>query len=61
MRTGKYYHRLAGVTGAVLGGALLFFIIIGVFGQQLAIGGLLAFVLGALAIYRAFPAEGASQ
>jgi hypothetical protein len=58
MRTGSNRHWLAGVTGTALAGALVFFIVIGVFGERFAIGGLLAFVLGALAIYRTFPAEG---
>ena len=48
---------LAGVPVTSLTG-VLFFIIVGVFGLQFAIAGLLVFVLVAVAIYRAFP-EGA--
>jgi uncharacterized membrane protein (DUF4010 family) len=49
---------IPGATGIALLGALFFFIIIGVFGLPSAICGLLIFVLGAIAIYRLFPAGG---
>jgi hypothetical protein len=51
--------RLAGLTGTALAGVIFFFIIMGVFGQRFAIAGLLVFVLGAVVICRAFPADGA--
>ncbi len=44
---------------ATLVGALFFNIIIGVFGMGFAIVGLAAFLVGAIVICRAFPAEGA--
>ncbi|HTF70349.1 MAG TPA: hypothetical protein VK638_47500 [Edaphobacter sp.] len=50
-------RQFAGVAGAALTG-VLFFIIVGVFGLQFAIAGLLVFVVVAVAIYSAFP-EGA--
>jgi hypothetical protein len=49
-----------GVIVATLVGALFFNIIVGVFGLGLAIVGLAAFLVGAVAICRAFPAEGAT-
>ncbi len=48
-----------GVMIATLVGALFFNIIIGVFGMGFAIVGLAAFLVGAIVICRAFPAEGA--
>ena len=57
MRTGKGFRWLAAVTGAILAGTLFFFVIIGVFGLQLAILGLLLFVFAAIAIDRSFPVE----
>jgi NADH:ubiquinone oxidoreductase subunit 4 (subunit M) len=39
-------------------GALFFFAIVGVFGLRWAIAALAVFVVGTLAIYRAFPTEG---
>jgi hypothetical protein len=53
-------RQLAGVTVTALTGVLFFFIIVGVFGLQFAIAGLLVFVVVAVAIYRAFP-EGAES
>jgi hypothetical protein len=47
------------LAGTALLGALFFFLIIGVFGLKFAIGGLLVFVVGAVFISQAFPAEGA--
>ena len=44
---------------ATLVGALFFNVIIGVFGIGFAIVGLAAFLVGTVAICRAFPAEGA--
>lgn len=49
-------RRLGAVTAA-LAGALFFFIIVGVFGVRFAIAGLVVFILGAVVVYRAFPAE----
>jgi hypothetical protein len=59
MSDSKDVRRLAGLVGTALLGVLFFFIIVGVFGLRFAIGGLLVFVVGAVAIYRLFPAEGA--
>lgn len=56
MRSTKGLRRLGGVVAA-LAGALFFFIIVGVFGVRFAIAGLVIFILGAVVIYRAFPAE----
>jgi hypothetical protein len=59
MRNSKDVGRLAGLTGTALAGVIFFFIIIGVFGLRFAIAGLVVFVLGAVVIFRAFPADGA--
>jgi cell shape-determining protein MreD len=58
MRSSKWLRRL-GVVAAALIGVLFFFIIVGVFGVRFAIAGLVVFILGAVVVYRAFPAEGA--
>jgi hypothetical protein len=50
----KAVRQFAGLTGAALTGVLLF-IIVGVFGLQFAIAGLLVFVVVAVAIYGGFP------
>lgn len=54
-------NRLVGLSVmiAVLVGALFFNVIVGVFGLRLAICGLAAFIVGAVVICRAFPAEAA--
>lgn len=57
MKSGKDLRWLAAVTGAILAGTLFFFIIIGVFGLQFAILGLVLFVVAAVAIARGFPVE----
>jgi len=59
MRNAKF--RLAGlcVSIATLVGALLFNVIVGVFGLGFAIVGLAAFLVGTVVICRAFPAESA--
>ena len=44
---------------AALVGVLFFFIIVGVFGVRFAVAGLVVFILGAVVVYRAFPAESA--
>jgi hypothetical protein len=59
VRNSKDTGRLAGLTGTALAGVIFFFIIMGVFGLQFAIAGLVVFVLGAVVICRAFPADGA--
>jgi hypothetical protein len=59
MSGSKDLSQFAGLAGTALLGALFFFLIIGVFGLQFAIGGLLVFVVGAVLISQAFPAEGA--
>ena len=51
--------RRLGNAAAALAGGLFFFIIVGVFGVRFAIAGLVVFVICAVVIYRAFPAEGA--
>jgi hypothetical protein len=56
MKTGNVLRRVYGVTAAIIG-VLFFFIIVGVFGLPLAIAGLAVFVLGAVVVCRAFPAE----
>jgi len=57
MRSSKRLRRLGGVAAALVGG-LFFFVIVGVFGVRFAIAGLVVFILGAVVVYRAFPAEG---
>ena len=59
MRKSKDVGGLAGLTGTSLAGVIFFFIIMGVFGLRFAIAGLVVFVLGAVVICRAFPADGA--
>jgi uncharacterized membrane protein (DUF4010 family) len=56
MKTGNVLRRVYGVTAALIG-VLFFFIIVGVFGLPSAIAGLAVFVLGAVVVYRVFPAE----
>jgi hypothetical protein len=46
---------------AVLVGVFFFNAIVGVFGLRLAIAGLAAFVLGAVVVYVAFPAQSAES
>ena len=53
-------RQLAGATGAALTGVLFFFIIVGVFGLQFAIAGLLVFAVVIVAICRTFPKEAES-
>ena len=53
-------HRLGALAAALLG-VLFFFAIVGVFGLRLAIAGLAVFVLGAVALYVAFPTAGAES
>ena len=56
MKTGNVLLRVFGVTATLIG-VLFFFIIVGVFGLPLAIAGLAVFVLGAVVVFRAGPAE----
>jgi hypothetical protein len=58
MRSNERLGRLGGVAAALVG-ALFFFIIVGVFGVRFATAGLAIFILGAVVVCRAFPAEGA--
>ena len=51
---------LAGMTAALVG-VFFFFAIIGVFGLRLAILGLAVFVIGAVVVCVAFPAQGAES
>lgn len=52
-------RQFAGLTATALVAVIFFFLIVGVFGLRFAIAGLAVFVLGAVVIYRAFPAGGA--
>ena len=54
-------RRIGGVTATILIGGLFFFVIIGVFGQEAAIAGLLLFVLSAIVIYRAVSLDGGTS
>ena len=56
MKTSNLLRRVYVVTAALIG-VLFFFIIVGVFGLPSAIAGLAVFVLGAVVVYRVFPAE----
>jgi len=58
MSGSKNLRRLGGVAASILG-VLFFFIIVGVFGVRFAVAGLVVFILGAVVVYRAFPAESA--
>ena len=58
MNTSNVLRRVYGVIAALIG-VLFFFIIVGVFGLPLAIGGLAVFVIGSLVVCRAFSTEGA--
>ena len=60
MRNGKQLNRLQSMTAAVVG-VFFFNAIVGVFGLRLAIAGLAAFVLGAVVVCVAFPAQGAES
>jgi hypothetical protein len=53
-------HRLQSMTAALVG-VFFFNAIIGVFGLRLAIAGLAAFVLGAVVVCVAFPAQDAES
>jgi hypothetical protein len=58
MKTSNVLRGVYGVAAALIG-VLFFFIIVGVFGLQLAIAGLAVFVLAAVVVCRVFPTEGA--
>jgi hypothetical protein len=58
MKTSNVLRRVYSVTAGLVG-VLFFFIIVGVFGLRLAIGGLAVFVLAAVVVCRVFPIEGA--
>jgi hypothetical protein len=60
MRSSKRVRGFGGLAAGLVG-ALFFFIIVGVFGVRSAVAGLLVFILGAVVVYRAFPAEGAEK
>ncbi len=53
-------HRLQSLTAALVG-VFFFNAIVGVLGLRLAIAGLAAFVLGAVVVCVAFPAQGAES
>jgi hypothetical protein len=53
-------HGLQSMTAALVG-VFFFNAIVGVFGLRLAIAGLAAFVLGAVVVCVAFPAQGAES
>jgi hypothetical protein len=59
MAKGNRAYDLAGVTAATLIGILPFFVIIGVFGLQFAIAGLVVFAFSAVHVFRVFPGDGA--
>jgi len=58
MNSNKDLSHFSGLAGTTLLGAFFFFLIIGVFGLRFAITGVLAFIVGALAICHRFPAGG---
>jgi hypothetical protein len=60
MGNGNQLHRLQSTTAALVG-VFFFNAIIGVFGLRLAIAGLAAFVLGAVVVCVAFPAQDAES
>jgi len=60
MENGNQLHRLQSMTAAFVG-VFFFNAIIGVFGLRLAIAGLAAFVLGAVVVCVAFPAQSAES
>jgi hypothetical protein len=60
MRNSNQVHPLQSVAAALVG-VFFFHAIIGVFGLRLAIAGLAAFVLGAVVVCVAFPAQGAES
>ena len=60
MGNGNQLHRLQSMTAALVG-VFFFNAIVGVFGLRLAIAGLAAFVLGAVVVYVAFPAQSAES
>ncbi|MCU1343552.1 MAG: hypothetical protein JWN92_2975 [Candidatus Acidoferrum typicum] len=60
MGNSNQLHRLQSMTAALVG-VFFFHAIIGVFGLRLAIAGLAAFVLGAVVVCVAFPAQGAES
>jgi len=53
----KNFRRVAGATGATIVGTCFFFTIIGVFGLQFAIAGLVLFVVIAVITYSAFTGD----
>ena len=60
MGNSNQLHRLQSMTAALVG-VFFFNAIIGVFGLRLAIAGLAAFVVGAVVVCVAFPAQGAES
>jgi hypothetical protein len=58
MKSSNGLLRIAGVVVVTLTGAFLFFDIIGVFGQEAAIAGLLLFVVTAIVICHSRSADG---
>jgi hypothetical protein len=61
MNSGSAFRGVVGVTITTLIGAISFFVIIGVFGQEAAIAGLLLFVASAIVIYRAVSLDGGTS
>ena len=59
--SGSAFRDVVGITMTILIGALFFFVIIGVFGQEAAIAGLLLFVVSAIVIYRAVSLDGGTS
>lgn len=57
MRSIKNFRRAAGATGATIAGTCFYFTIIGVFGLQFAIAGLVLFVAVAVITFSAFSGD----
>ena len=60
MGNGKPLQQLQSMAAALVG-VFFFFAIVGVFGLRWAIAGLAVFVLGAVVVCLAFPAQGAES
>lgn len=61
MSSSDTVRRIGGVTVTTLIGGVFFFVIIGVFGQEAAIAGLLLFVVSAIVICRLASLDGGTS